>query len=249
MNLCLDQLVLLLADRDRIASVSHLAADPTVSAVAGRVGRIPLNHGHAEEILPLAPDLVLAGRFGARQAAALLRRLGYRVVQIEDARSIDAIPALVRRVAALVGARERGESLLARFAARLEALRPGEDEKRPLAALYNPNGVTAGVGTVPNAVLELAGFESLARRQGLHGTAVMPLERLLVARPDVLVTGHMQTRAPSLATALLDHPALRRAFPEARTIAVPERYWICAGPAIAEAAEILAAARRDQRAR
>ena len=61
------------------------------------------------------------------------------------------------------------------------------------------------------------------------------LEALLRHPPDLLVV-HAAAAYPSLATALLDHPALvgmpRRAIPPALTI--------CAGPFSAEAAALLA---------
>ena len=41
-NLCTDQLLLLLAPRSRIASVSHLAANPLYSAYADRAGGLPV---------------------------------------------------------------------------------------------------------------------------------------------------------------------------------------------------------------
>ena len=53
MNLCTDQLLMMLADREQIISLSYAAADPNQSLVADKVGDIPLNYGHAEEVVPL----------------------------------------------------------------------------------------------------------------------------------------------------------------------------------------------------
>ena len=114
---------------------------------------------------------------------------------------------------------------------------------RKLAVIYNPNGYTAGVGTLPNAVVEAAGFDTLARRLGIAGTAVIPLETLLLARPDLVITSRPRADAPSLATDLLRHPALAHAFAGARTAIVPDRLWICGGPQIAEALARLGSAR------
>ena len=244
LNICLDQLVVRLADRRNIASISFLGADPGFSDVADRVGDIPQNHGLAEEILPLDPDLVLAGKYGAREAVALLRRLGYRVVEIESVTRLSDIPGLIRRVAALVGEPARGDKVAATLSERLARHRVRATANRPLAAIYNPNGYTPGIGSLENAVVEAAGFESLGRRLEISGTAVIPLELLLVNRPDVLITGRGHLNAPSLATELLNHPVLRRVFDRARTVRVPDRLWICAGPSVVDAIDRLVAVRR-----
>src|SRR5215813_14877630 len=66
MNLCTDELVLRLADRGNISSVTWQARDRDNSNVADLARDVPINHGLAEEILPLNPDLVLAGIYTAR---------------------------------------------------------------------------------------------------------------------------------------------------------------------------------------
>ena len=76
-NLCTDQLLLLIAQRSQIASVSYLARDPMISHLADQAQGIPINHGLAEEILPLEPDLVLVSSHTIRPTVALLQKLFY----------------------------------------------------------------------------------------------------------------------------------------------------------------------------
>ena len=61
-NLCTDQLALAVAAPGQLVSVSELARDPALSAMASRAAAIPSNRGRAEEVLALRPDLVLASR-------------------------------------------------------------------------------------------------------------------------------------------------------------------------------------------
>src|SRR5438067_3348422 len=70
MNLCTDELVLRLADRKNIASVTWLARGGS-SNVSELAAQVPINHGLAEEIIPLDPDLVIAGVYTTRAAVAL----------------------------------------------------------------------------------------------------------------------------------------------------------------------------------
>ena len=242
MNLCADQLVMMLADRDRIASVSYLAANPTASALAAEADGITLNHGLAEEILPMEPDLVLAGTFTTRPTVFLLRRFGYPIVELPVASSLGDIRSSIRVVAEAVGEPARGEALIADFDRTLQAVPATDSKPPPLAVLYWANGFTSGENTLANAAVEAAGFRTLGRALGLNGTAQLPLETLLNANPDVLIVGRKRDD-PALANEVFRHPALDRAFAGRPMISVPDHLWICGTPFVAEAVARLAALR------
>ncbi len=233
MNLCTDQLVMLLADRARIASVSYLAADPRSSVLAARTAGLHLNHGLAEEILPLGPDLVVAGAVTTRPTVFLLRKLGYPVIDVPVANGLDDIRANIRRVAAALGEPARGARLIADFDRRLGPPAPPAG-RRPLAALYWANGWTSGRGTLASAIVTASGFRNLADGLGIAGTGQLPLETLLAAAPEVLITGRVRD-GPARANEVFRHPALRRAFAGKPVVRVPDRFWICGTPFVAEA--------------
>src|SRR5258708_1788850 len=73
LNMCADELVLRLAERQNVASVTWLSRDAENSNVAEAAAHVPVNHGLAEEVIPLNPDLVVAGAFTSRTAVVLLR--------------------------------------------------------------------------------------------------------------------------------------------------------------------------------
>ncbi len=234
---------MLLADRERILSVSYLAADPQASALAGEVAGITLNHGLAEEILSMGPDLVLAGAFTTRSTVFLLRKLGHAVVDLPVAGDLDGVRANIRIVARAIGEFERGEAMIAAFDNRLRRRAPGPGP-RPLAVLYWANGYTSGMATLANAAVEAAGFRTLGRDLGLTGTGHLPLETLLAADPDILIVGRKREGA-ALANETFRHPALRRAFATRSSVTMPDRLWICGTPFVAEAIARLSAARED----
>ncbi len=245
MNLCTDQLVMLLADRERIASVSFLAADPHVSALAGEVGGLRLNHGLAEEIMLMNPDLVISGTFTTRPTVFLLRKLGYPVVEVPVASSLDDIRSNIRAVAEAIGELARGEAMIAAFDSKLPPLAAARAGPRPMAVLYWANGYTSGQDTLVNAAVEAAGFRTLGRELGLAGTSQLPLETLLAAKPDILILGRDRDE-PALATETFWHPALQRAFATRPRISVPDHLWVCGTPFIADAIARLAAIRERQ---
>lgn len=241
LNLCTDQLVLLMADRTRIASLSFLVADPYSSTMPDAATGLYLNHGFVEEILPLKPDIVLAATFTARSTVSLLRRLGYRVEEIPPDISFDDVRSNIRRVADLIGEPERGAQLIADLDRELSAI-PGPSEPRPTVALYWANGYSSGAGTLADTVVQLAGFRNLAAASGAQGTIQLPLETLLSSQVDLLVLGS-QRRGNALAYASARHPALRVAFAKMEHSGVADDMWVCGLPSIATAIAKLAARR------
>ena len=240
LNVCADQLLLMLADRDEIASLSYHAANPTFSYFSERARGLPVNRGQAEELLAAQPSLVLGGTFSNPATQHLLEKLGTRVLPLEVPSDFAGIRAQTLAVAQALGHPERGRALVAeldRRFAKLEAVLP---ERRPLAAVYQEDGITAGRGTLVDAVIEAAGYENLAARLGLTSYAALPIESLVLHRPDLLITSLETSDAPSLARQTLGHPALRELAARAVQVTIPAPLWVCPGPYTVEAAERLA---------
>ncbi len=242
-NICGDLLALSLVPRARIASVTFLAADPVISPIAEAADGVPLNYGKAEEVLAFEPDLVLAGRYTARATVALLERLGYPVIELDIAQSLDDVRAQIRLAAAAMGVAAAGEDMIATLDARIEAAAAVRSTDRPLAAAYGPNGFTPGPRTLSGSLIELAGFENLAARAGILYWGNLPLESLLLARPDVLIIEAEGDHAHALANQILSHPALLDLRERITVAAVPRPLWSCPGPWIVDALDKLAAAR------
>lgn len=244
LNLCTDQLAVLLLPPDRIAAVSFLARDPELSHVADRAATLPIVHGTAEEILPLRPDLVLAGTFTTRPTVRLLKAKGIPVLELGLASGFDDIRAQTRAVAAALGVPERGEALLAEMDRRLAAAAPAAGDARPRVLTFAPGGFTAGAGTLSDAIMRAAGVANYAAARGLNGYGYLPVEAVAADPPDLLVGGREAAGHPSLAGRLLSHPALARSIPPAARLRIPGSLSACGGPFTVEAVERLAAARR-----
>ena len=243
LNLCTDQLVLMLARRENIASVTYLAPHVESSYMAAAVAGLRVNHGRAEEVLPLEPDLVFAGTYTTRATVRLLRRFGYPVVAFDLARDFTDVRAQVGEAARLLGEEARGRAILARMDRGLARARAEPGAARPSAAIFLPNGNSAGAGTFIDALLRAAGYRNFAAEAGLVGRVPLGLERLLVGDPEVLVLATEASVAPSLAETGLRHPALLRWASGKPVVALPTRLWNCPGPMLADAVALLAAAR------
>lgn len=243
LNLCADELLLRLVEPGRIASVTWLAHDPRGSTVAALAAGIPANRGLAEEIVPLRPDLIVGGKYTTRTAAGLLKRLNAPLVELDVPQTPEEVAEQIRALAHAVGEPERGEDLVAAMTARYEAAAPEPGERWPTAVVLRPNGFVAGPGTLADAVMTRAGLENLAGRLPGGGHGPLPLEAILLGGAERLVTDSTPEGPPSLAHAVLHHPAVTALARRVRTVAVPSRLWTCAGPQNAEAAEILATVR------
>src|SRR5262245_18608746 len=145
LNLCVDELLLRLAEPRNVASVTWLSRDPNNSNVVELVGSIPVNHGLAEEIIPLQPDLVIAGIYTARPAVAMLKRTGTPLAEVGVPKNLAEVRQQIRDVAGLIGEREKGESVVGAMDASLAALpAASSSSSRPRAIVLNPNGATVG---------------------------------------------------------------------------------------------------------
>jgi iron complex transport system substrate-binding protein len=242
LDLCVDQLLIELAPRDRIAAVTHLAADPALSAVPQKAQGIRITHGGAEDVLRLDPDLVLAGPFGVSATVSLLQRLGKRVVVVPLASDLDGVRAAVRTVAAAIGEETRGGNLIADLDRRLAALPPASGT--PLGAvIYQIGGTVSGPGSLADAALAAAGLHNKAGAYRLSRGGQAPLEALVADPPDLLVLAGSPDAYRTVHADNLRHPAL--AYLHRRpTVEVPWQLWLCATPHVVDAVERLAEARQ-----
>ncbi|WP_112312203.1 ABC transporter substrate-binding protein [Pseudogemmobacter bohemicus] len=247
-NLCTDQLAMMLAGPDQLISVSELASDPLASSMPEEAAGYVQNRGGAEQVFLLKPDLVLAGTYTARASVDLLRRLGVRVEQVEPVTSLAGVSIQIRQVAAAMGREAEGEALVAEFEAALAALAsdlpPGEPPDQALvpAALYYPNGYTTGKGTLSDDVLAHTGFSNIGASAGVTGGGILPMELLVMAEPALVVTSKPYPGA-SRSEEILSHPALTQLKGRVGVVAFSDADWICGTPHILRAVAAMRAAR------
>lgn len=240
MNLCTDQLAMLLAAPGQLVSVSYLSLDPLSSAMVEEARAYPINRGGAEQIYLMHPDLVLAGTYTARASVDLLESLGIRVVQLPPADTLADVAAHMRLIGTALGRAEEGEAMAAAFEADLAQL--GFDGDAANAAMYYPNGYTAGSGTLSDQILRLTGFRNVGAEAGLTGGGILPLERLVMAEPEVVVTSTPYPGA-SRSEEILTHPALQALRDHAARASVRDADWVCGTPHILNAIRTMAETR------
>lgn len=239
LNMCTDQLLLDLVDPERIAGISYLGADATLSAYAKELRPFKKLRGTAEEVLALEPDLIIAGEYTTGATVDLLRRVGKTVLIVPMATDFDGLRATVRQIAAAVGDVARGEAVLQHFDDRLRAAR-STVQSRPTALAYQVGSFVSGPESLLDAAMTAAGYRNLARDLHLGAGGRLPLEQLLTTPPDLLVLANAADDFRTVLADNLRHPALKQAMSRRPSVHLPMPYWMCATPKIAEAVEILA---------
>jgi iron complex transport system substrate-binding protein len=242
LDLCTDQLLVELAERNRIVAVTHLAGDPAVSAIPEAARGLAITRGGAEDVLRYDPDLILAGPFGVAATVDLLRRLGRTVGVVPQPADFDGVRASVRKVAAAIGEPDKGEKLVAEFDRRLAQL-PAPAGVPPTALIYQVGGSVSGAGSLADTALAAAGFRNVSGQYRLTKGGQVPIEALVAKPPDLLV---LASNIDEYRTALADnlrHPAIRLLRERVASLELPWRYWLCGTPHIADAMTLLVEAR------
>lgn len=238
-NLCTDQLAMMLAAPGQLVSVSYLARDPRASAMADAAQAYPVNRGLAEDVFLLKPDLVLTGEFTTPATVAMLERLGVRVERFALAGDFAQIADRVRQMGRALGQDAAGEAAAQAFEADVARLASaaGAQEARH-AALYYANGYTSGDRGLAAQILAAAGLANIAGALGMETGGTLALERLVLADPDVLITAE-RFEGHSRSEAILDHPVLGGLAAQASR-ATTDANWVCGTPHVLSAIRALA---------
>lgn len=245
MNLCTDQLAMLVAGDGQLVSVSDLALDPRGSAMAQEAKAFATNRGLAEEIYLMRPDLVVAGSFSARTTIDMLKRLGVKVAVFDPAYSFEDVAERVTQMGAVLGRETRAAEIVATYRTDLAALR-NVAGNRPTAALYSANGYTSGDRSLAGQILIAAGFTNVATQAGYPDGGVMPLEVLAMAAPEAVLTSHPYPGA-SRSEDIMAHPVVQSLRKGATSGRFTDRDWVCGTPFVLRAVAQMVHLRQDMR--
>ena len=221
LNLCTDEIALLVAAPGQLASVSWLAHGPKETALAARARALHANRGTIESVAALQPDLIMTGGFAPPYAAELAGRLGARTLDLPPPRSLAGLEANIRAAGAALGQAARAEALVAAMRA---ALGP-QPQRLQDAIIVQGGGLTPSPEGLSAQLLRHAGL-----RQRALGGGRASLELLLAHPPAVLVTSGYRAGETSLNNQWLQHPALQRLAATTRRMTLDGRAFLCPGP-------------------
>lgn len=235
-DFCADQLVLALADKTDIVALSP-DADNDFSYLRRKSKGLRLLRPDTEMIKALAPDIVL--RFWGGDAARL-KKLGVNVVTLVYASDFDGVRRNIRKAAAALDRKERGEALIADMDARLASLQRRRGP-HPKALYVTPGGVTAGRHTMVDAIMRAAGVDNIAADEGLSYWPPLPAESLIASPPAMIVGGFFTANSERTNHwSSARHPALRKLFKQTPSVQLSADILSCPGWFSVNAAETIA---------
>ena len=226
LNLCTDELLLLLAAPDQIISVTHLAQQPAETPLWRQARRYRANDGSLLSVAGLRPDLVVTMGGGARDRLRIAKRLGIRTIDLPFARSLADVEASVTNLAGALGRPQAGTALLRRMA----ALKTSAPHGRRDTIWLGGGGRTVSAVGLEAQWMALAGM----RQRPMAGDRVS-LETLMLHPPAILLRSDYRQGQYSSGQRWLTHPAARRPM-NSRVIATDGRLWTCMSPLLIDEA-------------
>ncbi|MDB5693580.1 MAG: transporter substrate-binding protein [Alphaproteobacteria bacterium] len=223
LNLCTDELLLLLGEERQIASVTHLSQNPAETPLWRQARRYGRNDGSLASVAALRPDLVLTMGGGARDRAGIAGRLGIRLLDLPYPRSLSDIAANAAAVAGALGRPGAAKPAL-RLLQQLEQSAPAAGTD---TIWLGGGGRTVAASGLSAQWMRLAGL----RQRALTGDRVS-LEELLVRPPALILRSDYRAGQYSSEQRWLSHP-LAAHVRRSRTLATDGRLWTCMGPLLA----------------
>jgi iron complex transport system substrate-binding protein len=238
-NVCADQLVLVLANPAHIASVSSLATDSQISNLAEQARTYRVNHARAEEIIQLQPDLIVGDVQTGRHANRLAASIGVPVHLVAWPSSIADVEKIILDLGVALEEQDQARRIVT-------SMQQGMGPARPQAVsamVYEPNGLTTGPGSLNHDVLLRAGLSNSGSTMGGGSYGAVPLERVIMSPPQLLILDDSYAGTSSRAQSLLRHPAFLSLGKRTTIYRIPSKLWLCPGPWVADAVSLLAAER------
>lgn len=245
-NLCTDQLVMLLAEPAQILALGALSHDKAGSYFHQLARHFRQVEPIAEQVLPLAPDIVVTGPYTSRYTLSLLDELDIVHESMPIASNIDEMLANIERMGELLSQQQKAATIVNDVKTRLvsiaERVKQLDANKKPTIAVYDPNGYTVGADSVRGQIINLSGWHNVATTQGIDTYGVLNLEQLISLRPQALVESPYSEATYSRGQMLTQHPAIRASGLNPQIIKVPSNQTICAGPWVVDVIEQLLSA-------
>lgn len=223
---------------ERIAAISHYSQDPTSTSIPIDVARrFRATTGTAEEVIALKPDLVIASSFTSSSTREAYARAGLKTLYLDSPVTIAASKAQVTELARAIGAEHEGVAMNARIDAALAASRPVGP---PVPALVWIGGnMVSGEGNLLDELLRVSGFSNQAAHYGLQFTGTLPIERVVIDPPRVMLVPDQPGRLAASRAAELRGRALAHLDGRVTEYRFERNLVNCGGPVIPRALERL----------
>lgn len=204
----LTELIYAIGAEARLVATVEFSDEPPAARDLPRIGNYQAID--LEALISLNPDLILAWHSGTPPALMQqLTRLGLRV-EASEPRLLEDISAELRWLGQLTGHQQQAEAAASAFEARLAELRTRYQQATPLRVFYQiwdqPLMTINGQHFIHQALEVCAGENVFAHLGPL--TPRLSREAVLLANPQVMLSGGMSETTTEWLTAWQDLPAI-----------------------------------------
>ncbi len=239
-NLSADEVLTLILPPGRLVGVTRWADDLETSNVAGRVPKeaVRFQKADMEQLVALAPDLVIVSEYTDADFLKLLQRSGLKAHRMSGLSTLAGIRKAIVDLGRVVGEEKAAEALAFEYDRKLADVQRRIAGARRPRVLYWSGGMTAGADTAIGALIEGAGGVNVGRELGVVGIVPPGAERAFVANPDVILVA----RYPGSVDAVKQHPLLSQldAVRQGRIVVMPNRLMVALSSFTADACVWLA---------
>jgi iron complex transport system substrate-binding protein len=238
-SLCGDAYVWTLIAPQDILTLSW-QADSALSAAPKALQSRHLGMARVERLAALAPDLVVMGPGDPPRAGRAAGQAGASIFTLNWSESLGGVYENLNALGKAAGRAAEAQLVVRSLQARLDRLAQRKN-KRPLRLLYlTPNSTSAGAGVFIDQAILAAGGINHGRTLGIKGWGRVPLEKLVLDPPDLILTSFFYEGYASVNTLRSRHPLMQKILNTVPVANISAKNWVCAGPLLVDAIEEIA---------
>lgn len=249
-----DEILVELVNMERILAFSRWADDPEITFITSEQAARVTHRAvpHAEALIALKPDLILAASSTLRpEAVQTLREVGIPVYISNSPKNLKEVKQKVMNVAQAVGEEGKGQIIIAQMDERLqkieEKLAPVTPEKRKCCMAFDFIGVIGNKNNLLADIFRHAHLRNGALQKGIDsGENRLSKEQIIAVNPDIfmLPTWNYDGRSDvdTYRQQIITDPALQHvaAVRNNQVKLVSDRYRYVASHHVVESIEVFA---------
>ncbi|PPR79667.1 MAG: Vitamin B12-binding protein [Alphaproteobacteria bacterium MarineAlpha2_Bin1] len=230
-NLCTDQYLYLIANKNQITSLSYMSKDKNISFISDKILDIKLNNGRAEEIIRQDPDIIFAGLGSSIATVSLLQKLNYKVVNISDAKNFKQIKEQVYLIAKLLHREKKGLELVNKIDNEIKKFfNYSKRKENKKVIIISPNGYVTGEDTLVGGILKEIGYTNVTSNLNISSYGRISLEQILYSDPEVVIIEDSYSDSVSLSQEFLNHSVIKYIVKKGEVLNLNKKLMNCSGP-------------------
>ncbi len=223
---------------ESISALSWQSRSP-LSRASDDLKPLPQLWDDPEILAASKPDIILFGAGEGSKTSGLIKAQERLSLQLKWGEDFQSVFDNMEMVGQALNQNDHSTGLISNLEARLSDLKTRAQNRptTPKILYLSRSGGSAGTGTLVDAAITAAGGQNALNTPGW---ITLDTEALIGLNPDLIVTSFFRDGYESVNASGIRHRAVRKFLNRHDRLDVPGNLWPCAGPALIEAAELIA---------